>query len=246
MIRSELWKVRSVRSLLAFPVVGVLYAALAFGPAFSASESALQQIDPDELVRIVRGPSFFVAVAMLVLGALVTAGEFRHGTMPATLLVVPRRRDVLGAKSAAMAAIAGGTACAVAVVSVALGALFLRTHDIASTAAVADVALAVIASLVVPALYALAGVGLGLLARDQTVAVGAALLWIGIVEGALPVVLRAPSLYKWLPGGAANAVLGVVDPPDDLLPAAGAVLLLVAVVAGLMGAGWARFVGRDV
>jgi ABC-2 type transport system permease protein len=246
MIRAELRKIRTARTLLAAPLVAVAFAVLGFVPALTLSEAERADLPPTMLVDVARGAGFQLAVLMLLLGALATAGEFRHGTVTATLLAEPRRRTVLAAKAAAVAITAAATAFVIELVALPLGMAYLSASGIRSTASVGDVLLTGLAVAAVGVLYGLAGVGLGLAVRDQTAAIAVALGWIGIAEGVIPVVLRKPWLFKWLPGGAVNAVLGVADPPGDLLPAWGGALMLVAVAAALLLAAAAAFDRRDV
>src|SRR3712207_3764869 len=116
-LRSELRKVRSVRTLMALPVGAVIYVLLSFLPAVLAPESARATIPGDALVGGLRGPGFVLAVVMLLLGALAAAGEHRHRTAAATLLVTPRRRDVVVAKLGATMVVASVTALAVVALS---------------------------------------------------------------------------------------------------------------------------------
>lgn len=245
-IRAELRKIRTARPLLAVPVLSVAYAVLSFGPALTLPAAERRAMGPDTLLAVARGPGFVLAVAMLVLGVLAAAGEFRHGTVVATLLVTPRRRTALAAKAAAVAVTAALTALAVEAVAVGLGVLFLRANDVAIGVSAGDVLLTAAGTVAAAVLYGLAGVGLGSALRDQTAAVGAVLLWVGVVEGAVPVVLRTPWLFRWLPGGAVNALLGAADPPPDLLPAWSAALILLGVVAALVATGAAVLTRRDV
>ena len=50
------------------------------------------------------------ALLLLVIGILMTAGEFRHGTATATFLISPYRRRVIGAKLAAAALVEAAVA----------------------------------------------------------------------------------------------------------------------------------------
>jgi hypothetical protein len=56
------------------------------------------------------------------------------------------------------------------------------------------------------ALSGLLGVAVATLVRNQVAAVVGVLLWFLLVEGVLPLVLRAPTLPRWLPGGATAAL----------------------------------------
>ena len=245
-IRSELRKLVTVRALLAFPLGSVAYAMLSFVPALALPVAERRAMPGDTLLAIARGPGFVVAIAMLALGILAAAGEFRHGTICSTLITTPVRTQVVAAKAAAIAAVAAFSAVSVEAVSIAGGIWFTTAHAIESTVSIVDIAATAGAVVAVAALYGIAGVGIGLAVRDQTAAIGAALVWVTVVEGAVPVVLRKGWLFKGLPGGAANAVLGAANPPGDLLPAWGGAAILVVVVSALVGTGALLFNRRDV
>lgn len=117
----------------------------------------------------------------------------------------------------------------------------LVTKGIAlSAVASAEAALATIG---ISALYALMGVALGVLTRNQTVALVTALLWSLVLENVVPILVRAPQLYAWLPGGAADAVIG--RERSGLLDPIGGGLLLAAYAAVLAAAGTLLVMRRD-
>lgn len=245
-VLAELRKIRTARMLLAFPMACVAFAVLMVAMAFALPEAERRALPGDALVGMARGPAFQVAVAMLLLGVLVSAGEFRHGTATATLLVTPRRVPAYAAKAVAMAVAAAVTALATTGLAVGLGLLFLRAHDVRLDAGVWPVVATALGTAAAAVLYGLVGVGIGMALRDQTGGIALALGWLGLAEGVIPVVLRKPWLFKWMPSGAANSLLGAGDPPPDLLPAWGAGLILSAVAAVLLGLGAAVFTSRDV
>jgi ABC-2 type transport system permease protein len=109
-----------------------------------------------------------------------------------------------------------------------------------SAAASAEAALATIG---ISALYGLMGVALGILTRNQTVALVAALLWSLVVENVIPIVTRVPQLYGWLPGGAADAVIG--RDRSGLLDPVGGGLLLAAYAVALATTGTLLILRRD-
>jgi hypothetical protein len=77
-------------------------------------------------------------------------------------------------------------------------------------------------TLVYSTLFAVIGVGLGTLLRNQVLAVAGALAWVAVVEHIL--VNLIPEIGKWLPTAAGQAI--VRTPLENLLsPLAGAVLL---------------------
>jgi hypothetical protein len=95
-------------------------------------------------------------------------------------------------------------------------------------------------------IYAVIGVGVGALLRNQVGAIVGALVYLFVVEGivfrAIPAI--APVL-KWLPGGALDAMTATLNDTDLLEPWQGGLLLLgygvVAAVAGTLFA-----VRRDI
>ncbi|MGH8825556.1 MAG: hypothetical protein ACRDVN_13940 [Jiangellaceae bacterium] len=95
-----------------------------------------------------------------------------------------------------------GTASAVAV-----GAVSLRVEGLPAGSFGADMWAVAAGSVAIGALWALLAAGLGMLARNGTVAVATVLLWWLVLEGLLPAVTGNPEITRWLPGGAANALL---------------------------------------
>lgn len=246
LLRAELRKLATVRSVPAIVAAVLAVAVVGVLPAWTAPAADKAAFTANDLVAAVRGPAFVVAAAALVLGVLATAGELRHGTMAATLLVTPRRRRVVAAKTIAVAGVAAVMAAMAGVVTAVLSTAVLESAGVATASVRADVAVTALAVVAIAAVYAVAGVGLGLALRDQTAAIAGALVWITVVENVLPVVLRAPSLSRWMPGGAARSVLTAVAPEPELLaPAVGAVLLA-AVVGALLVVGTTVFAARDV
>ena len=91
------------------------------------------------------------------------------------------------------------------------------------------------------ALSGLLGVAVAVLVRDQVAAVTGALLWFLMVEGAMPAVLRAPTLPKWLPGSATGALTS-----DQFLPMWAGGLLLAGYGLALAAIGSRLTARRDV
>lgn len=246
LLRAELRKLMTVRSTRAVVAGVLLVAVLGILPAWTAPAAEKATFQASDLVGAVRGPAFLVAAAALVLGVLATAGEVRHGTMAATLLVAPRRWRLVAAKTIAVAGVAAAMAVASVVITAVLGTLVLESAGVATASVRGDVAATGLAVVGIAVAYAAAGVGLGLAVRDQTAAIAGALVWVTVVENVLPIVLRAPTLSSWMPGGAARSVLTAVAPEPDLLAPASGAALLVAVVGALALVGMTVFSARDI
>jgi ABC-2 type transport system permease protein len=102
---------------------------------------------------------------------------------------------------------------------------------------------AVITVPLLAALYGMLGVGLGLLLRNTAAALGLALMWAFVVEGILPVLIRAPGMVRWLPEAAASAVLHGASATATTLPA-GAALAVLAGYAVVLATGGALVTTR--
>jgi hypothetical protein len=109
------------------------------------------------------------------------------------------------------------------------------------------VAIGVLALVVTSVGYGVLGVALGLLLRNQTTALVTALVWQFVVEGVLPVVLRAPSLPTYLPGGAVSALVRLGHhTAHGALPAWQGGALFTAYAVGLVLVAMVVAVPRDV
>ncbi len=202
LIRSELLKLRSTRMLawLLLATLAVVVLADAVNvPSASAKSNALSLDDPALLARIV-GVGFGVPdVTIFILGVLAFTQEVRYGTVTSTFLVEPRRSRVLVAKGVALV-----------VVSVVIAASTLAVSVIASITSIharhgnvtfgADFWQLMAAVFIVMALYGVIGLAVGVLVRNQIVAVVAALVWLLAVEYLL--IDALPAVERWTPGGA--------------------------------------------
>ena len=74
--------------------------------------------------------------------------------------------------------------------------------------------------------YALIGVGLGALIRNQVGAVVGALVYLFVVEVIIRSIPATASFYKWLPGGALEAMTATFQGPELLSAWQGGLLLL--------------------
>jgi ABC-2 type transport system permease protein len=223
LIRAELAKLRTTRTtpVLLAAMVAFAVVTVAYNLSIAGSQGN-PPLDTDSLRQLIASPSRVVSGAALLVGILALTSEFRHQTITQTLLVTPDRGRVVAAKLAAgiLIGLAFGAAATAAVLTVGLPWLTAKGVPIHLTGAVGRMVAGVLAA---AALSGLLGVAVAALVRNQVAAVVGALLWFLVVEGILPVVLRAPTLPRWLPGGAAAAL---TDPGGRYLSTwAGALLL---------------------
>lgn len=203
--------------LLASMALTALYAALLIG--FSD--------DPDTMtppLNSAAGQQTLFAVAsggantlVAVLAAIGVTGEFRHRTATATFLATPRRWRVVAVKLAVYAAVGAGYAviCLLVVALVAWPWLGAKGIDMAPLGNGLPGAYAgVVADVTI---FAVLGVGLGALVRNQVATVVGLLVYRFVAE---PIVTAVPALSDWtayLPGSASAALTQVSLSTQDYL-----------------------------
>ena len=189
---------------------------------------------------------------MLTIGVIQIGSEYRHSTISGTFLAGPRRVRTMLAKVLALLVIGTGYGLLSLIGSVAVGAITLNLRGVdafPSTEVVRTLAL----SLLVLGLWALIGLGVGILIPNQVAAllIGVGVAW--IVEPLLGLAMSAwdfgrEHIAPYLPSEATNAVVNAVqNSPDSVrLSWWGGALALIAWAAALSGVGIWRTVHRDV
>ena len=192
-------------------------------------------------MRNVLGAGGVSTTVVLVLGILAMAGEFRHGTITATLLAAPKRGQVVAAKMATYALVGLAFSAVSSVITLAVALPWLAAKDVEVSLFDREVVLVAIGLLLGTALYGLLGVSVGSLIRNPAAAVGIALVWSFVIEAIL--VGLVPEVGRWLPGGAGQGLARTSTTAGELLPMLGGGLLLAAygLVFALVGS---RFVVR--
>lgn len=225
LIAAEWLKLRTTRLLHGTvpAAVGLSVAAVA---GMTLAEHAPDLSSAEALRRVLSGAGAG-AVVVLVVGILVSAGEYRHGTAGDTFLTTPRRRSILAAKLTVAAMVGAAVGVLTGAVCVAAAIALYRAESTTLQLADADVWLILPATAAYTGLFAALGVGLGAVIRNQVAAGAAALAWIAIVEHT--VVNLVPSIGRWLPAGAGQAILRT--PIDGLLSPPAAVVVLAAYAA---------------
>lgn len=228
LLSAELLKLRTTRTTWALLAATVAVSALAVASAVVVgADSAALDLESDRGVRAVLNVSANGAIFVLALGIIISAGEYRQGTATDTFLTTPRRWRVITAKLAAAAAagvafgtLAGGVSIAVANLSYRLEGY---TFPLDSSEGWSTLAGAVLYA----ALFGALGAATGSLLRNQVAAIVGWLAWLFVVEHIAVGFL--PSLGRWLPAAAGQAL--VRAPNEELLtqPTAAVVLALYGV-----------------
>src|SRR5215217_4273738 len=221
LIRAELLKLRTTRTFwwsvgaaLTFVPLSIALAIAKIGTPDGTS------LDSVEGFRNVIAAASSGGMLVLLIGIMVMAGEFRFNTITSTLLITPERKRVVAAKLAAssLVGIAIAAVSSSLTLAIALPWLASRHVDVASHST--DIVIVLLGGIAATAISGM--VGVGSLVTNQTLAVAVTLTWLLLVEAM--VVSFAPSLGRWLPGGAAGAMSGAAT-YSNLLPVGAAALL---------------------
>jgi hypothetical protein len=167
-------------------------------------------------------------ILFVALGAVGAATEFRHRTAIPTLLATPRRDRLVRAKIAIYLCLGLLAALAAALVQLAIVLPWAASNGHALAPWDPAVLDPVLASAAAGAGYAALGVAIGLLVRNQLVALMIAVGWFTVAENALAIL--APGVSRFLPGGALS---GVDTHGLHLLPLYAALPLLAGWVAAI-------------
>lgn len=206
-------------SVLLLLAIGMI-AAASFAPGSGRGPEANRPMDA---VGIALAGTTFAALAVGVLGVLLSAGEYTTGMIRSTLTAVPTRLPVLWAKSL----IAGGVALVVmaagALVSFLLGSPLLRTG--VTVLGLGDDG--VLRSLAGAGLYlglvAVFGVGLGMLVRSSAggiaILAGTLLILPGVI-GLLPD-SWSTNISPYLPSTAGSQIMTLHPADGSLSPGVG-------------------------
>jgi ABC-2 type transport system permease protein len=222
-LRAEFVKLFSTRlwwvlALILFGYIAVTAGILAgvlggLGDSIAASGGNAPQVPAGELHLIVYSVASTVGyVFPVLLGALTTTSEFRHETLTPTFLASPRRVGVLTAKLVTMAIAGVGLGLVSLVASIGVGAPILAATGNDAALGAEATWLLVGRLLLAMALWAVIGVGLGVLIPSQVAAIVVVLAFTQFVE---PILRAAASVWDWtaevgqfLPGAASDALVG--------------------------------------
>lgn len=239
-LRSELLKLRTTRtSLILFGAMVVLVALVVSmhviapeAASLAGREAQMKVFEVGSIVGMLFGALF---------GANAIAAEFRYGTIRPTFLVTPRRWPVIAAKfvAAALMGIVLGLVAEALMTGTAAAAFSAR--GITNLLTAGDYARLFLGGPAAAALFAVIGVGVGSLIRNQAATLVTLFAWLFLVES----ILRGfvPGFSRFMPGSAGLSMTGQAG--GQLLATATGTLVVIAYVVVIGAAGWAA-VRRDV
>ncbi len=143
----------------------------------------------------------------LLLGVLMMTTEFRHKTVTTSFLVTPRRPVLVGGKLVTAAILGAGLAVIMLASSLLGGGLTLVARGGSFSALARQIPVVAPGMILVYALFAVLGVGVGSFLTNQVAAIIAVLGWFLILENILVGLVH--SSLRWVPTGAANAAASV-------------------------------------
>ena len=240
LVAAEWLKLRTTRLLYGVIPATIALSLAAVAGAVLATDGAAE-LEATEGTRKVLSVTGTGAILVLVVGILIAAGEYRHGTAADTFLTTPRRNRVVGAKLAIGAAVGLAAGVVTSVACLGGASVLYAVEGATFPFDDSDVWLTLGGTLVYTALFAVLGVALGSLLRNQVLAIAVALAWLAVVEHTL--VGLAPDLGRWLPVTAGQAI--VRTPVDDLLSPLAGTALLAAYTAAIALAGVRVAARRD-
>lgn len=232
LLAAEWLKLRTTRLLH-----GMIPAAVALSCAAVAgivlSTDSIGELESTDGIRRALSVTGTGAIIVLLVGIIISAGEYRHGTAADTFLTTPRRHRVVTAKLSVGAGLGLAAGAVISLACVGLASVLYNLEGATFPFDDVEVWLTLGGTLVYTTLFAVIGVALGSLVRNQVLAVALALAWLAVVEHIL--VNLAPDIGRWLPAAAGQAI--VRTPLDDLLSPLAATAVLAAYGAVITLAG---------
>jgi len=207
-------------------------------------DSGIPPVGDPEFEQLALAQATGANVLFLILGIIGMTQEYRHRTATPTFLTEPRRWHVVVAKLLAYALVAVPLALVVLVVNVIVVWLYAGGRGAAPSLTADNLEVLATSGLAL-VIYAMIGVGIGALVRNQVGAIVGGLVYLFVVEGLIRSIPATSGAYKWMPGGALEAMTATFEGPDLLGAWQGGLLLVgYGLLAALLGTMLA--VRRDV
>ena len=225
-------------------VAGFSALLVGFAGAEQNGQPGLPAVGDPTFEHLAFATSTNATVLFLILGIIGMTQEYRHRTATPTFLTEPRRWRVVAAKLGAYALVAVPFAVPVLLTNVLVVTIYAGARGAAPSLSGENLRI-VLTSGAALVIYALIGVGIGALLKNQVGAIVGGLVYLFVVEQVIRSIPATSGAYKWMPGGALEAMTATFQGPDLLSAWQGAVLLvcygLAAAVLGTLIA-----VRRDV
>jgi ABC-type transport system involved in multi-copper enzyme maturation permease subunit len=136
-----------------------------------ADSHNLPQVLRNSAANLYTGGQYVGLLAVMILGVLMVTSEYHHQTATTTFLATPRRARVVIAKLTAASLIAGLFWLVSTLVDLVVGHLFFVGEGTTDSLTAWPVDRAILINLLAYVLWAILGVGLGMMIRNQSAAV---------------------------------------------------------------------------
>ncbi len=218
-VRSELFKIRTtaipwVLGGIAVVINGLLLLAYFLNHDQGGGNGAVASSfgypnypHTTQQLRNLVGAGFIGYLLALLLGTLLVTVEFRHKTVTTSFLVTPNRTRFVVGKLIASALLGVLLALVVLVVSVVAGGITLVIEGGSFSSLLGQVPAVAPGFILVFALFAILGTGVGSLLTNQVAAIIVSLGWFLILENILTGLVHGAD--RWVPTGAALAAANV-------------------------------------
>ena len=236
LIRAELLKLRTTQVwfwlLLASLSVGVLAAVAAL-----ATDDVEEPADVATIFANANGG----LTVVFILGILGITTEMRYQTFTSTVLTTPSRFAIMAAKLVTYLLVGAGYAVLGILVQLAIVIPWLRSKHIDFELG-GDVGHAMVGLIVVFALFAIMGIGVGSVLRNQGLAISLGLVFLLVINSLIAAIPGVRAAYPCTPAGAMISVIYPpgADAPDEVAmlsrPGGIVVLLLWALLPAVIGA----------
>lgn len=238
LVRAEFRKLTTTRLWLWMLILGLAITGAATSAAIGFAEPGPLGLDTDAGQRTIFAQATASLVVVGILGIVAVTSEFVHQTATPTFLSMPRRGKVVGAKliTYAAAGLAYATACTAVDLAVALP--WLASEDVHVVLSGTDLARTLAGVVLEVALYAVLGVAIGCLMRNQIASIVGFVVYIFVVGPILTDVPATSEFAQYLPYQAGNALGRLTSSADAAMlgqAAGGLVLLTWALVFAALG-----------
>lgn len=234
LLSTQVWIWLLIGTIAFAALVVVLTLAFAGNP----DPDAPPGLDDPTLQPVVLSSGSTAIVFVVVLSIIGITQEFRHRTATPTFLTTPRRLDVVIAKLITYLLTGLVYAAVSTAVVLAIAVPWISSSGV-SVPLTGENGEVLLGTLLAVALYALVGVGLGALVRNQVGAIVGVLVYLFVLEPIVRAIPATAPFYRWMPGGAQEALTATFQGPDNLLERWQGALLLIGyglLAAALAGA----------
>jgi ABC-2 type transport system permease protein len=241
LVRAEWAKLFTTRVWIGL-VLGACVMAGGFAALFTGlagveqnGQPGLPPVGSEQYEELVLATGANASVLLLILGIIGMTQEYRHKTAVPTFLTTPHRGRVVVAKLVAYGLVAVPFALLVLAANILVVMIYAGARGDAPSLTGDNLRVVASAGLVI-VIFTIIGVGVGALLRNQVGAIVGALVYLYVIEPIVASIGAIQAAYKWLPGGAVQAITTDFEAPDLLEPWQGGLLLLgYGLVAAVLG-----------